>query len=131
MAGRSNPVPVGTKSKQPSSGYWMVKTKAGWRFLHREVMQEQIGRFLRPDERVRIKNGDKDDIRPENLELEVGSQTAIANRKQALERKKRKLEWKIRELSDELERVKASLNEVNALTTKSREHWQDRAKDLV
>jgi hypothetical protein len=109
----------------------MVKTENGWRFLHRVVMEEQLGRFLRPDERVRIKNGDKDDLRPENLVLEVGSQAAITNRKTALERKKRKLEWKIRELSDELERTLDALAEVNASIVKSRDHWQDRAKDLA
>ena len=134
MVGKPPTVPVGTKSKQPSSGYWMIKTKNGWRFLHRVIKEEQLGRFLKPDERVRIKDGNKDNLDPDNLELEIGGQAALTNRKLALERKKHRLEWKINHLNDELQRTMQDLNELNSTFKKlsgEPTHWRDRTEDLA
>jgi hypothetical protein len=54
-----------------SDGYWYV-TVDGHRLLeHRFVMEQLLGRRLRPGETVHHRNGQHGDNRPENLELRV------------------------------------------------------------
>ena len=55
-----------------SSGYIQQKSDGKWIMQHRLVMEQIIGRPLKRDERVHHKNGNRQDNRPENLELWVG-----------------------------------------------------------
>lgn len=54
------------------SGYIQEKRDGQWHMQHRLVMEQVLGRPLRPTERVHHKNGKRDDNRPENLELWTG-----------------------------------------------------------
>lgn len=54
---------------------WDSATKRN-QFQHRFVMEQQLGRALRPGETIHHRNGVRSDNRPENLELWVTPQAA-------------------------------------------------------
>lgn len=62
--------PINPNGYVHSSGYIRVDLRGGKKaFQHRVVMEEMIGRPLRPGENVHHVNGQRTDNRPENLEL--------------------------------------------------------------
>ena len=58
------------------SGYIQEKRDGQWHMQHRLVMEQVLGRPLLPTERVHHKNGNRQDNRPENLELWTGVGTS-------------------------------------------------------
>lgn len=78
---RNRSRPIGFE-RITSKGYVEVKTENGFRRKHIHVMEQHIGRRLRPDEDVHHKDEDKTNNALSNLELMTHAEhTALHNRK--------------------------------------------------
>lgn len=81
-SGSNNPFWKGGRYKDKASGYILVHQPEhpgantnGYVSEHRLIMEERLGRFLKPNEVVFHKNGKKDDNRLKNLGLKLAGET--------------------------------------------------------
>jgi hypothetical protein len=62
---------IGEERKQ-QNGYWTIRTSTGWRFKHHVIAEQVIlKRPLATNESVRFRDGDKDNLHPDNLLVHV------------------------------------------------------------
>lgn len=74
--------PMGSRRLTQSRGYqyWVIKVNASgrWRYEHRVILEQKLGRQLSSREIAHHINGDTLDNRPENIELwQWGEHTAL------------------------------------------------------
>jgi hypothetical protein len=103
---RGSTAELGAERVAPN-GYHYVKVerddKAQWVLKHWLVMEEHLGRRLAPDERVRFKTGDRDNLSIDNLEL-------VKKNKANLQRRRAQLMTRIQELQAELALIQEEID---------------------
>lgn len=66
--GRGLKAKVGDTRWSPN-GYHYTRTELGWALTHRILAEKKLGRPLAKDERVRFKDGDRKNIKVNNIEV--------------------------------------------------------------
>lgn len=95
MRGRKSK--IGDTRTAPN-GYHYTRTENGWELTGRVVSAKQLGRELRPDERIRYLDGDRSNNDPDNLEVYVVKERSKAKRKALLESKIEALQAELEDL---------------------------------
>lgn len=73
---RGQAADVGTERVSPN-GYRYIRREEGWRLVHREIAETQLGRSLRTDEYVTFVDGDKTNLSPENVIVQLRGRTSL------------------------------------------------------
>lgn len=97
--------PVG-KQMTSQNGYLYVKTEEGWKSVHRQIAEQKLGRPLNANERVTFVNGNKLDVRPENLiitKVKTGIDK-LKKRREALVIRIEELQAQLADLEDDIHR---------------------------
>lgn len=83
------------------NGYHYTRTEEGWYLTHRIVAERSLGRAIRKDERVRFKDGDRSNIKADNLEVYTVRRGTTEKRKAIIEAKIEELKSELTELESE------------------------------
>jgi hypothetical protein len=83
------------------NGYQYTRTEAGWALTHRLLVERDLGRSLRYDERVRFRDGNRANLNLGNLEVRKVKESTK-------ERKRARIEARIEELQAQLEELDSS-----------------------
>jgi hypothetical protein len=63
--------PIIGETKVSPNGYHYTYTQKGWGLTSRLMMQEHLGRELTPNERVYFVDGDKNNLKIDNLQIKI------------------------------------------------------------
>jgi hypothetical protein len=99
---RGQPAPEGS-TYIAQNGYHYTKRNGKYTATHVLVMEEKLGRKLTPNERVRFKDNDRTNFKPENLVLTVKGKTSLLSRRARLVARRDELNAQIQEIDNELE----------------------------
>ncbi len=84
------------------NGYHYTKDKRGWILTGRLVMEQQLGRELKSNERVRFIDGNRTNYNPENLRVFLTKDKSPSRRLAELYTKLEEVKEDIRTLEQEL-----------------------------
>lgn len=102
---RGQRVEVG-QTRVSQNGYHYTKVeqdgKTSWRLTHHLVAEKKLGRPLREDERVSFRNGNKSDLRPDNIVVSEKGTGSVRRRKAQLEARIAELQAELDSLNEEL-----------------------------
>lgn len=93
------------EERQQANGYWTVRTEAGWRFKHHVIAETVIlRRALSPNETVRFRDNNRENLHPDNLIIATKGDSALRRRLAVVQER-------IRELRAEEAEILAKLSE--------------------
>lgn len=98
--------PVGSE-RISQNGYHYTKTDTGWELTHRVIAErELLGRPLNPNERVTFRNNNRQDLRPENLQVTKinSSLQALYKRREGMIVRLEELQAQIADLDEDIRR---------------------------
>lgn len=94
---RGRKSPVGTETA--INGYIYVRLEDGrWEAKHRLVAEEKLGRRLTAREYIRFKDGDRNNLDPDNLEIKLINRYSLIKRREELVKKIASLQEELVEL---------------------------------
>lgn len=88
-----------------ANGYHNTRVEEGWRLTHHIIMEETLGRKLRPNERVVFKDGKRDNLDPSNIVVSTSARGSLRRKKAQLEERIRELQAQLDDVIDELAKV--------------------------
>lgn len=80
-----------------ANGYHYTRTDKGWKLTHHIIAEETLGRPISPDETVRFCDGDRTNLKPDNI--------FVTQRRASRASRIAALEAKIMELTNERDRL--------------------------
>lgn len=81
---RGRAAAIGTETTN-ANGYVQVKTETGWVGKHTIILEKKLGRKLGPNERAIFKDGDRNNLDPDNIELSITGSQSLKGRIARLE----------------------------------------------
>jgi hypothetical protein len=85
------------------NGYHYTRTPdRGWQLTGRLIAEKKLGRLLRPDERVRYKDNDRNNLSPDNILVTVKVPVSGSTKRARLEAKIAELQAQLEELDAEV-----------------------------
>lgn len=91
-----------------ANGYTYEKTKSGWMPVHQLLAEQLLGRPLKPIERAIFKDGDRRNLDPTNIRVELKYHRASLKAKLVrIEEEIRELQAQAQELRDQIAKAES------------------------